>query len=155
MRISDWSSDVCSSDLDVAALAVHLQDLERLRHVHQRGHVAHRADIDLAAGQEGDGAVEVDGEAALDAAEDHTLDAAALGEFGFELVPCGFAAGAVTAQHRFAVRLLDAVDIDLDFVADLEVGLLPRPGEFAQRPPAFPLQPAVGDGQTPRRNNAG
>src|SRR3546814_6745007 len=41
-------------DDDVAALAVHLQDLERLRHVHQRGHVAHRADIDLAAGQEGD-----------------------------------------------------------------------------------------------------
>src|SRR3546814_15010313 len=86
MRISDWSSDVCSSDLDVAALAVHLQDLERLRHVHQRGHVAHRADIDLAARQEGDGAVEVDGEAALDAAEDHTLDAAALGEFGFEQI---------------------------------------------------------------------
>src|SRR3546814_1056468 len=120
MRISDWSSDVCSSDLavdaaqvnertvigdvlddafdhlalgealdqartllgagflehraarddDVAALAVHLQDLERLRHVHQRGHIAHRADIDLAAGQEGDGAVEVEGEAALDAAEE-------------------------------------------------------------------------------------
>src|SRR3546814_15009360 len=105
MRISDWSSDVCSSDLavdaaqvnertvigdvlddafdhlalgealdqartllgagflehraarddDVAALAVHLQDLERLRHVHQRGHVAHRADIDLAAGPAVDG----------------------------------------------------------------------------------------------------
>ena len=33
---------------DVAAAAVHLQDLERLRHVHQRADVAHRADVDLA-----------------------------------------------------------------------------------------------------------
>ena len=40
--------------------------------------VAHRADVDLAAGQEGDGAAKVDGEAALDPAEDHALDALAL-----------------------------------------------------------------------------
>ena len=33
---------------DVAAAAVHLQDLERLRHVHQRAGVAHRAHVDLA-----------------------------------------------------------------------------------------------------------
>jgi cyclophilin family peptidyl-prolyl cis-trans isomerase len=43
-------------DDDVAATTVHLQDLERLRHVHQRGDVADRADIDLRAGQEGHGA---------------------------------------------------------------------------------------------------
>ena len=35
-------------DHDVAAAAVHFQDLERLVHVHQRGHVADRPDIDLA-----------------------------------------------------------------------------------------------------------
>ena len=74
-------------DDDVAAAAVHLEDLEGLRNVHQRLHVAHRADIDLAAGQEGDGAIEIDGEAALDAAEDHAVDALAFAEFGFELVP--------------------------------------------------------------------
>ena len=34
---------------DVAAAAVHLQDLERLRQVHQRPDVADRADVDLAA----------------------------------------------------------------------------------------------------------
>src|SRR4029079_13488800 len=51
---------------DVAAAAVHFQDLERLRQVHQRLDVADRPDIDLAAGQEGHGAAEVDGEAALD-----------------------------------------------------------------------------------------
>ncbi len=62
-------------DHDVAARAVHLQDLERLRRAHQRADIAHRADIHLAAGQERDGAVEVDGEAALHAAEDHAGDA--------------------------------------------------------------------------------
>ncbi len=33
---------------DVAAAAIHLQDLERLRDVHQRGDVADRPDVDLA-----------------------------------------------------------------------------------------------------------
>ena len=37
-------------DTTMLALAVHLQDLERLRQVHQRGDIAHRADIDLRAG---------------------------------------------------------------------------------------------------------
>ncbi len=72
---------------DVAAAAVHLEDLERLRHVHQRGDVAHRADVDLAAGEEGHGAVEVDGEAALDAAEDAALDAAAFAELASRACP--------------------------------------------------------------------
>ena len=83
---------------DVAAAAIHLQDLERLRHVHQRGDIAHGADIDLRAGQEGDGAAEVDGEAALDAAEDDAFDALACGELRFQLIPRGFAAGAVAAS---------------------------------------------------------
>src|SRR5262250_1080531 len=50
---------------DVAARAIHLQDLEGLRRAHERADVAHRADVDLAARQEGHGAREVDGEAAL------------------------------------------------------------------------------------------
>ena len=99
--------------------------------------VADRADVDLAAGKEGDGAVEVDGEAALDPAEDDALDAVAGGEFGLELVPGGLAAGAVAAQHRFALVVLDPVDIDFDVVADRDLGLLARRGEFAERNPAF------------------
>ena len=95
---------------DIAAAAVHLEHLERLRQVHQRLDVADRADVDLAAGKEGDGAAEVDGEAALDPAEDHALDAVAGFEFLFELVPRGFAAGAVARQHRFAGGILDPVD---------------------------------------------
>ena len=89
--------DGAARDDDIAAAAVHLQDLEGLRQVHQRADVADRADVDLAAGQEGDGAAEIDGEAALDAAEDHALDAVAGVVLGLELVPGGFAAGAVAA----------------------------------------------------------
>src|SRR4029078_1062048 len=55
---------------DVAAATVHLEDLERLRVVHQGCYVADRADVDLRARQEGNGTVEVDREAALDLVED-------------------------------------------------------------------------------------
>ena len=61
-------------DDDIAAAAVHLQDLERLRHAHQRRDIADRPDVDLAARQEGHGAVEIDGEAALDLVEDDAVD---------------------------------------------------------------------------------
>ncbi len=54
--------DRAAGDDDVAAAAVHLQDFERLRHVHQRGDVADRTDVDLAARQERHGAVEIDRE---------------------------------------------------------------------------------------------
>ena len=57
-----------AGDDDVAAAAIHLQDLERLRHVHQRADVADRTDVDLRARQERHRAVEIDGEAALDLA---------------------------------------------------------------------------------------
>lgn len=133
-------------DDDVAAATVHLQDLERLRHVHQRLHVANRTDIDLRTGQEGNGAVEVDGEAALDAAEDHAFDALAFAEFVFKLVPGGFAAGAVAAEHRFAVGVFDTVDIDFDFIADRQAVRLAGHGEFAQGHAAFALQADVDDG---------
>src|SRR5713226_1985169 len=63
-----------AGDDDVAAAAIHLEDLERLRLVHQRTDVADRPDVDLRARQEGDRAVEVDREAALDLIEDDALD---------------------------------------------------------------------------------
>src|SRR6185437_6032747 len=48
--------DRAAGDDDVAATAVHLEDLERLRVVHQRRDVADRTDVDLRARQEGHGA---------------------------------------------------------------------------------------------------
>ena len=87
-------------DDDVVAAAVHLQDLERLRRVHQRRDVAHRPDVDLAARQKGDGAGEIDDEAALDPAEDGAVDPLGALEGAFELVPGLLAARLLAAERR-------------------------------------------------------
>ncbi len=131
---------------DVAAAAVHLQDLERLRHVHQRPGVAHRAHVDLAARQEGHGAAEVDGEAALDPAEDRALDPLFLLVGLLEAVPRLLAPRLLAAQHRLAAGVLDPVEIDLDDVADGDLGGLARGGEFLEVDPAFHLVADVDDG---------
>ncbi len=107
-------------DDDVAAAAIHLEDLERLRIVHQRADVADRTDIDLRARQEGHGAVEIDGEAALDLIEDDAVNLLVGVERLLELAPAFFAARLVARQHGFAERVLDALEIDLDLVADLD-----------------------------------
>jgi hypothetical protein len=131
---------------DVAAAAIHLEYLEGLRVVHQRGDIADRADIDLAARQEGHGAVEVDGEAALDLVEDDAFDALTLGELLFELDPALFAAGLVARQDGFAQCVLDALDHDFDRVADLERRVLALDAEFLQRHAAFDLEADIDDG---------
>jgi hypothetical protein len=74
-------------DNNIATAAVHFEDLERLRRVHQRGDVAHRTNIDLTARQESRGAVEIDRKAAFDAAENNPLDARIGFEIFFQLDP--------------------------------------------------------------------
>src|SRR6202171_4557374 len=130
----------------VAAAAVHLEDLERLRVVHQGCDVADRADIDLRARQEGNRAVEVDGEAALDLVEDDAVNLLVVFEGPLELAPAFLAARLVARQHGFAERILDAVEEHLDHVPDLEFAFAAGPGEFAQRHTAFGLQADVDDG---------
>src|SRR5690606_22515145 len=133
----------------VAAAAVHLEDLERLRHVHQRSHVTDGADVDLAAGKERHGTVEVDGEAALHAAEDAALDALAFAEFVFELVPRSLAAGAVAAQHRLAFRIFDPVDENLDLVSDVQcIAVVFAATELAHGHAALALQADVDHGHS-------
>ncbi len=75
----------------------------------ERADVAHRADVDLRAGQEGRGAAEVDGEAALDAADDRAHDRLVLGVDAFQAGPGFFALGLVAADDRFAHGVLDAL----------------------------------------------
>ena len=113
-------------DDDIAAPAIHFQDLEGLRHVHQGRYVLDRADIDLAAGKEGNGAVEIDGEAALDAVEDDAFDLLAGVELLLKLGPAILAAGLLAAEHSLARGVLDALDIDFHLVADLDGGRLAR-----------------------------
>ena len=66
-------------------------------------------------------------------------------ELLFEPDPALFAAGLLARQHRFAKRVLDALDIDFDCVADLERAVLGLGAEFLQRDAAFDLQADVDD----------
>src|SRR5216683_668935 len=127
---------------DIAARAVHLEDLEGLRRAQQGGDVAHRADIDLAARQKGAGAVEIDGEAALDAAEDDPGDALVALERLLEQGP-----RLLARQLRLAVLVLHPFEEDLDGVADLDVrlvaGRLAGGGEFLEIDAALGFQSDV------------
>ena len=77
-------------DNNIAAAAVHFQNLKRLRCVHQRGDVAHRTNIDLAARQKRRGTVQIDGETAFDAAENNPFDALIGFEVFLQLDPAFF-----------------------------------------------------------------
>jgi hypothetical protein len=131
---------------DVAAAAVHLEDLERLRIVHQRCHVADRPDVDLRTRQEGNCAVQIDGKAALDLVEDDAVHLLVVVEGLLELAPALLAARLVARQHGFAERILDAIEEHLDLVADLEITFTAGSCELAQRHAAFGLQADVDDG---------
>ena len=133
-------------DDDIAAAAVHLQNLEGLRRLHQRGHVADRADIDLAARQESDGAVEIDREAALDLVEDNAFDLFLFLESLFELDPAFLAPRLVARDDRFAERVLDPLKIDLDLVADGKFAFAAGPLKFLEGDAAFGLQTEIDDG---------
>ena len=130
---------------DIAAAAIHLQDLERLRHADQRRDVADRANIDLGARQEGHGAVEIDGEAALDLVEDDAFDLFVGLEGLFELDPAFFAARLVARDDRFAERVFDALEIDFDFIADARSRIAAMAGKFLEGNAAFGLQTDVDD----------
>ena len=130
--------DLAARDDDVAAAAIHLEDLEGLRRVHQRADVAHRAHVHLAARQERHGAVEVDGEAALDLVEDDALDLLLGVELLLEPGPALLAARLLARQHGLAERVLDALQVDLDGVADLELRRLARNGELAHAARGLP-----------------
>src|SRR5256885_1916615 len=84
------------------------------RRADQRRHVTHRTDVDLAAGQEGDGAAEIDGEPALHAAEDHAGDAGIVLERLLELAPGLLALRLLAAELAFAVAVFHPLDEHVD-----------------------------------------
>ncbi len=133
-------------DNDVAAALVHLEDFEGLRVVHERRDVADRTDVDLRARQEGNSAVEIDGETTLDLVEDDAFDAFAGFELLFQAAPALFAASLLARQNSFAERVFDAFDEDFDFVADLQRAVTCLGAEFLERNAAFDLQTDVDDG---------
>ena len=112
-----------------------------------RQNVADRPDIDLAARQEGDGAVEIDREAALDPAEDMAGDALTVVEGAFKLDPGLLAPGLVARQHGLAVGILQPFDIDLHLVARLDFRSRARRGELLGRHAAFGLEADIDHGE--------
>ncbi len=138
--------DRAARDDDVAAAPIHRQDLEGLRHADQRRDIANRPNIDLAARQEGDGAVEIHREAALHLIEDDTFDLLVALERLFEFHPALFAARLVARDDGFAERVLDTLKIDLDLVANIRRGIAAVSGEFFQGNAALGLQADIDDG---------
>src|SRR5262249_57140098 len=108
--------------------------------------IADRTNVDLASREERHGAVEIDGEAALHTVEDHAFDALAGLVFLFEPGPALLAASLLARQHRFAGGVLDALEIDVDLVADVKVGRAARHAEFFEGYAAFGFQPDVDHG---------
>ncbi len=131
---------------DVAPTTVHLEDLERLLETHQRAGIAHRAHIDLRAGQEGHSAAQIDGKAALDPAKDRAIDTDLVGIGFFQPVPGFFAAGHLAADDRFATRVFHLPQEHFDGVTDLDIGVLAGVREFLEVDAAFHLVADVDDG---------
>ena len=61
--------------------------------------------------------------------------------------PAFLAAGLLARQHGLAERVLDALQIDLDLVAGLQLPVLAADAEFLQRHAALDLQADVDDGE--------
>ena len=120
--------------------------MERLRRAHQGADVTHRADIDLAAGQEGHGAAEVDGEAAFDPAVDGAVDTLLCFECAFEIGPGFFAPFLLARQDDGAVPVLVALNIQFYVVAWLDLDLLAVGPELLERDTPFALQADIDDG---------
>ena len=103
---------------DVAALLVDLDDAHPELLPLQRVEVAHRAHVDLAAGQERAHA-DVDGEAALDALDDAADDDLLLGEGLLDLVPDLHLLGLLAGEDDVAFAVFGALEQDVDDVAGL------------------------------------
>ena len=113
--------DRAARDDDVVAALVELDDLEFEFLAFEVARVAHRAHVHERAGQECADVVEFDREAALDAAVDDALDDLALGEGFLEAGPGACALGFLAREARLAGAVLDGIQRNLDFLADLDV----------------------------------
>ena len=81
----------------------------------------------------------------ISATDDGTHDRLAFGEDQFQTGPGLFATGLVAADDGFTEGVLDALQIDLDVVADLGQGRAVALAEFAHRDAAFGLEADVDD----------
>ena len=102
----------------VVALLIELDHFEFERLVLQVRRIAYRAHIDQGARQEGAHIVDFDRETALDPARDDADDHLLLLESGFQARPRSGTLGLLAREAGFARAILDAVQGDLDGLAD-------------------------------------
>ena len=141
--LSAFLEDGAARDHDVAAAAVHLEDLERLRRTEQRRDVADGTDVDLAARQERHGARKVDGETALDPAEDRAGHLLIGLEALLQQRPGFFAARLLARQDGLAVAIFHSFEIHIDDVADADLFASVVTVEFSEGHPPFRFQARV------------
>ena len=104
-------------DDDVAALLVQLDDADFDLVALQAIEIAHRAQIDLRAGQEGARAQDVDRQAALDAIDDARLDRGLLVVGLLDLVPGAQALRLLMGEMDVAFFGVARFAHDVDFIA--------------------------------------
>ncbi len=132
-------------DHDVVALLIELDDLELERLAFEIAGVAHRAHVDQRAGQEGAHVIDLDREAALDAAGDDAGDDLAVVEGLFEARPGAGALGLLARQARLAGAVLDRIERDLDLIAGLDLDFAALILELLERDHGLGLESDVDD----------
>ena len=105
---------------DVPAPLVELDDLELVRLADHAVEVAHRAQVDLAAGQERLHALQVHRQAALHAAVDDALDDFRVVVGALQVIPDAQAVGLLLGEDDHAVFVLGLLDENFDLLADLD-----------------------------------
>ena len=108
---------------DVVALLIELDDLEFERLVLQVRWIAYRTHVHQGTGQECAHVVDLDGETAFDTARDDADDHLLLFEGRFEARPGPGALGLFARQAGLSRTVLDAVQRDLDRLADGDLDL--------------------------------
>src|ERR1043165_3763526 len=129
---------------DVAALLVDLDHAHAQFLAAQRIEVAHRANVDLRAGQEG-AHPNVDGEAALDPLDDAADHDLALGVGLLDLVPDLHLFGFFTREDDVTLAIFGALEQDVDDIARLDRDLASFVQEFGGLNDAFRLVAHVDD----------
>jgi hypothetical protein len=137
--------DRATRDHDVVAALVEFDDLELELLALEVARVAHRAHVHKRSGQERADVVELHGKPALDAAVDHALDDLALGEGLFEAGPGARALRLLARQAGLAGAVLDGVERDLNFLADVNIDFAAVILELVGRYHGLGLEPDAHD----------
>ena len=108
----------------VAELLVDLHHLELHGLVYIDVVVADGLHVDLRTGEEGLDAEDIDDHAALGAALDVTLDDLVLLQGLIDTIPALELTGLLVRESQLAVLVLGRLDVDLDLVTDLQIGIV-------------------------------